>query len=198
MFQLGSMRSGVNLDILKKPQKTAFLDELDSAPSKILPSQARSFFNLIFAAFSANLPNNVYKQILKTVSIIIQDEKFLNSFMTGNYVNALPFENEVLHKSIFDFLYVLVSLDINALDSEFANNFSETMLASDPSKTLTLFALYSQSFNDADDPWPILDLLFLKSEPFEAPEFVQDYLSRTAPTFRVCHHIVGHDADTYH
>ena len=184
------MRKGVNLEVLKKPQRPAFLDELDSAPSNIILSQAKSFFNLTISSLNTELPNNVLKNILKTIAIIIQDEKFLNIFISGGYTSALPFENEILQKSLFDFLYVLISLDINALDSEFANSFSETMLPKDPSKTLTLLGLYSQSFNDADDPWPILDLLFLNSEPFEHIEFVQDYLSllvylvKSYPTYR--------------
>ena len=60
------MRKGVNLEVLKKPQRPAFLDELDSAPSNIILSQAKSFFNLTISSLNTELPNNVLKNILNT------------------------------------------------------------------------------------------------------------------------------------
>lgn len=184
------MNSGINFELLKHPQDPSFLDELDEVPYKITPREGRTFFNMMITALNKEIPNNISKSILKTLGTVIQDERQINTFINGNFISSLPLAKTQIKKSIFDFLYLLVSLDVNSLDSEFANAFSETLLPSDPSKTLTLFAIFSKKFNEADDPWPIVDLLFLKSETFTTQDYVQDYLTllvylvKTYPIYR--------------
>lgn len=179
----------VNLDLLNNPGSAEFIEELENAENSLMPKQAKAFFTKIFDAFDKEIPLNVSKFVIKVISQIIEDETIFSVFVSGGFAAKLPFNNKGLRRPLCDFIYTLIMKDINSIDADVAANMTE-LINFEPSKFLTLIAYYSESFDEADDPWPMLDLLFTNSEPFEEPDIAEDYISllthliQTYKTFR--------------
>ncbi|EAY04676.1 hypothetical protein TVAG_474740 [Trichomonas vaginalis G3] len=167
---------GVNLDAIGNPNCPEFIEELEKSPDLLTPKQAHAFFTKLFDDFKQNIPLSVAKFIIKVIMATLDDETILSVFISGGFAVKLPVGIKGLRKPICDFLYSLMLKDINSIDTDVVENMI-TLIHLEPSKVLTLIAYYSENFEDADDPWPMLDLLFTNSEPFEGPDIAEDYIS---------------------
>ncbi|OHT13218.1 hypothetical protein TRFO_16649 [Tritrichomonas foetus] len=169
-----SIVESVDLDILKKPESNRFIDEIQSAHVYLTLEQSTPFFNIVLSHFDKDLAIDKGKEILHCLSKILSVEDFLKVFVKKNFAVSLPFLRKEYIDDLFDVLYVIVTRAPEAFDEELCACFHKR-IKNRGEKSLLLITIYAQHFNEFDNPWPMLDLLFHCSSRFSKPDLAARY-----------------------
>lgn len=163
-----------NLGILKNMSNEGFFEELEMAPVTLHPHQSVQFFDILLSFFkndeSINKDNG--NMILNTITKVLTNDRHLTVFIQEGFASGLPFRHKIFHDAIFDILFVLVSLGPQCFDDDNLTRSFAPMIKRDPKKALTLLAIYSEKFNEVENPWPMVDLLIQ-----EAGRFTETYIA---------------------
>lgn len=179
----------VDLNIIRNPNSPKFLDELQSAYLYLRPDQAEKFFKIILSFFDKKIEIDTGKEILSCLCNVLSKEAFLKIFIKKDFAPSLPFTKKDYIDDLFDVLYVIVTRYPQAFDENLSACFSKK-IKNRGEKSLMIITTFSQHFNEIDDPWPMLNLLFTCSERFTKPDIVDSYsallstLVQNYPEFR--------------
>ena len=174
-----SIVENVDLDILKRPESNRFLDEIQGAYVYLTEEQTVPFFNIVLSHFDKELQIDKGKEILHCIARILSVDKFLRIFVRKNFAISLPFMRKEYIDDVFDILYILATRCPNAFNDQLCACF-EKRIKNRGEKSLVILTIYAQHFNDVDTPWPMLDLLFHKSDRFKKPDLAAKYASLLA------------------
>lgn len=180
-----------DLDILSNPSSKHFLDEITSVHLFVTHDQIVDFYQIVLGHFSdPNLDVACGKEILRAICKVLSiSDFFLRAFVEHNFASTLPFANRKYLDDLLDLMFVLVHRAPRVFDEEIANQF-RSRIKYRGEKSLMLLAFYAQKFNEVDNPWPMLDLLFQESERFGKEDIAGQYamllstLVQTYPEFR--------------
>ena len=186
-----SRTDSADLEILANPASKHFLDEIASAHLFVTHDQIVEFFRLVLSHFSnPDLDVACGKEILRAICKILSiSDFFLKAFIDNKFAPTLPFGNRKYLDDILDVLYVLVYRDPRVFDENLASQFG-SRIKNRGEKSLMLICFYAQRFNEVDNPWPMLDLLFSESARFSKEDIAGQYamllstLVQTYPEFR--------------
>lgn len=186
-----SDRSGdesVDLDIIRNPNSSRFLDELQSAYLYLRLDQADRFFKIILSFFDKKLEIDTGREILLSLCNVLSKDAFLKLFIRKGYALSLPFSKKDYIDDLFDVLYVIVTRYPQAFDEDLCTCFQKK-IKNRGEKSLMIITTFSQHFNEIDNPWPMMNLLF-SSDRFTKPDIVDKYsallstLVQNYPEFR--------------
>lgn len=104
----------------------------------------------------------------------LQNQKNLDEFCERQMLDQITFSST---GKFFDFLYFIASRAPLSFTPTSAKKFSE-LIPEDPKKCLTILAVYSKSFEEIEDPWPMLDLLY--GDEFLEKSIASDYVTLLA------------------
>lgn len=181
-----------DLEVLKNPESKHFLQEIAASHLFVTHNQILEYFRIVLSHFSnKELDVACGKEILRALCKILSiSDYFLKAFVDNGFAEALPIKGDKKYiDDVLDVLFILVKRAPRV--------FSETMAEAMGSrikrkgeKYLMLLAFYSQKFNEVDDPWPMLDLLFQQFDRFRKDDIAGQYamllstLVQTYPEFR--------------
>ena len=186
-----SRTDSADLEILADPNSKHFLNEIASVHLFVTHDQILEFYRLILSHFNnPDLDITCGKEILRALCKVLSiSDFFLKAFVDNNFAATLPFGNRKYLDDILDLLYVLVQRAPRVFDSTVASQFG-SRIKNRGEKSLMLLALYSQRFNEVDNPWPMLDLLFSETARFSKEDIAGQYamllstLVQSYPEFR--------------
>jgi hypothetical protein len=175
----------------KDPSDRNFLSVLRSVPDFLTLEDCEHFFNVILSHFvsRANLTKARGKAILSTITTLLANGIYTSRFIRRRFLSHLPIGLPEYAGGVFDILMLLTTQKPELLDESFVPLFTRQLPLS-PRKSLTIIARYGHCFEDLDDPWPLLDLLFTQWEVLATPGTAIDcvsllvFLCRTFPDFR--------------
>jgi len=168
-----------NLEVLRYPESMGFIEELDFSPDTLKSNQSVEFFEILLSYFANEISLDLGNHILATISKVICVKEHLSVFVQQNFINKLPFNQKAFIDPIFDILYILVTLAPVSFNEEFSKQFG-LLIRRGPQKSLTILALFSQHFDDIDNPWPIVDLLIQESSRFSSFDNIVNYVTLLA------------------
>ena len=180
-----------DLEILENPSSKHFIDEITSVHLFVTHDQILKFYQIVLSHFSnADLDVACGKEILRAICKVLSiSDFFLRAFVNNNFAEALPFANRKYLDDLLDVMFVLVHRAPRVFNEDIANQF-RSRIKYRGEKSLMLLCFYAQKFNDVDNPWPMLDLLFQESERFSKEDIAGQYamllstLVQTYPEFR--------------
>ena len=163
-----------NLQVLRSVNSPEFMDELEYSVDTIKPKQAEQYFSILLDHFQQDVSEEAGKAILIAISKVICVDDFLTIFIKNEHHLQLPFKKKQFAPEIFDILFVLVTVAPLAFDEKLSKCFG-SIIRRDPAKSLTLLAIYSQHFNEIDNPWPMVDLLIQEAHRFSSIQTAANY-----------------------
>lgn len=179
----------INFKILKNPDAREFIDELHNASLDLDPETAPKFFKVIMANFDKQIDPDKGKEILHTLCRVLSTESLLKIFVRKQFPKYLPFQPKEYINDLFDLLYVIVTRCPEAFDKDLCSGFMKRIKYRGE-KSLVIIRIFSQHFDEVDDPWPMLDLLFQCADRFTKQDLVSQYanllsiLVQVYPEFR--------------
>lgn len=189
--------SEVNLQILQDySDEEAFLQELQNAQDYLQPNQAKPFFRIVLQHFEEMVPLEIGQKILTTLCHVLAVKKNMSYFAAGDFALNLPFRQKNLTNNVLDVLYTVITRCPEAVTEDLANLFAKLIIRN-PKKSLVLISVYTQFFDDLENPYPFIDMLFNGEQYFLSKETAFDYISllmyltREFPSFREgrCHEV---------
>ncbi|OHS95202.1 hypothetical protein TRFO_02137 [Tritrichomonas foetus] len=168
-----------NLEILKNPEQRGFLDEIQSAHVYLTNDQAEEFFIIVLSHFDKDISIENGKAILHSICRILSKDEFLKVFVAKDLSSALPFSKKNYLEDVFDVLYVLVTRYPQAFNESLCARF-QRKIRNKGEKSLLILTIYSQHFNEIDNPWPMLELLFSEFNRFSKEDIAGKYASLLA------------------
>ena len=166
----------LNLKILRKPNSPDFLNELDKAPLCLQLNDATHFFKILLQHFESGINTELGNKILMCIANALIAGKFTETFISENFVLALPFSQKKFSNLIFEILRILLDQSMDFFDDDLVHQF-ESLIPVDPNRSLIIIALYSKDFANLENPYPMINLIFQHSEEFQTPELVFNYVS---------------------
>lgn len=168
-----------NLENLKSIHTPEFMDELEDIPETIKPKQVSQFYTIVLNHFENEIPEEIGRAILGTIAKIICIDEYLNIFIQTKSHLRLPYKKKQFVSDIYDILFVIVTAAPIAYEENLSRAFGG-IIRRDPSKALTLLAMYSQHFNEIDNPWPMVDLLIQEAHRFQGIETATNFATLLA------------------
>ncbi|EAY21235.1 hypothetical protein TVAG_166100 [Trichomonas vaginalis G3] len=182
--------SEVNLQILQDySDEEAFLQELQNAQDFLQPNQAKPFFKIVLQHFEEMVPLEIGQKILSTLAHVLCVKKNMSYFAAGDFALLLPFRQKNLTNDVLDVLYTVITRCPEAVTEDLANLFAKLIIRN-PKKTLVLISVYTQFFDELENPYPLIDMLFNGEQYFLKEATALDYLNllmyltREFPSFR--------------
>lgn len=166
----------LNFKVLRKPNSPDFLDEMDKAPLCLQSNEAAHFYKILLSHFESDINPELGNKILMCIAKILTLGKFTETFISENFVLALPFTQKKYSNPIFEILKILLEQSMDFFDEDLVHQF-ESLISNDPDRSLTIIALYSKDFANLDNPFPMIDLIFQHPDEFQTPELVFNYVS---------------------
>lgn len=181
-----------DLEILRNPDSKNFLAEIAASHLFVTHDQILDYFRIVLSHFSnPQLDVACGKEILRALCKVLSiSDFFLKAFVDNGFAEVLPIKGDRVYlDDVLDVLFVLVKRAPRVFNETIAEAIS-TKIRRKGEKYLMLLAFYSQQFNEVDDPWPMLDLLFQEFERFMKEDIAGKYamllstLVQTYPEFR--------------
>ena len=154
----------------------SFVSELRKADRSLKPEDASEFFEILCGHLRTIQDLEIASEIYLAIEKVISQKKFLDVFVSGNFLNRLPFTRKAHFEMLLDVVYTVVDRAPNAFDADFAEKF-QGIIRHRGRKCLIVLAMYARHFNNLQDPWPMLDLLFYEEERFTVIDVVCQYVS---------------------
>lgn len=180
-----------NLELLKNPMQKGFLDEIQCAHIYLTPNQINDYFSIVLSHFEKEIPDECGHAILHSLCWVLSNDSNLNQFVDSekNYPLLLPFSKKGYLDDVFDVLYIIVTRRPEAFNEELIEKFNRKV-KSKGLKSLKILSVYSQHFNDINDPYPMLEVLFNNFKRFSQTDVADKYanllaiLVQSYPEFR--------------
>ncbi|EAX88252.1 hypothetical protein TVAG_089000 [Trichomonas vaginalis G3] len=166
-----------NLEILKVPNVDGFYEELEASPETLHYSQSREFFEILLNYFQQSIDEETGNLILYTIAKVLCNDRHLDVFIKENFALQLPYRQRMFQDSVFEIIFVLVSLGPHCFDDSRITKQFAPLIKRNPKKSLTILAIYAQKFAYIENPWPMVDLLIQESQRFIGPELAANYVS---------------------
>ena len=166
-----------------------FLGELANAEEFLDSTQSKAFFRIILSHFEETVPENIGTAILTTLSHVLSVKKHMDRFAGGSFALKLPFKQKNLTDPLLDLFFVIFTRCPELVTEDVAYAFSP-LIVRRPKKTLVLISIYCQFFDELENPWPLVDMLFNGEQYFTNEECCADFLNlltflcREFPSFR--------------
>ena len=125
----------IDFGILEKASGKAFQSLLNSIPESISESNVKKFYDISLKVLnnqSVKLENK--GRIIIALCKTIGEEEYLSSFIDGNYLMKLPFDDENLRLQLFDVFYIIASNSPSSITKEAAQKL-EYILPSCPRRS---------------------------------------------------------------
>lgn len=165
-----------NLKIIKNPNSKHFLQEIKSAHLFLTDEQIPEFFEIVLNHFSDDVSLESKKAILLSICRILSIKKNLDVFVNMEFPSLLPFLKKKLTDDLFNVLYILALQAPHAFNEDLCAIFRKE-IPYRGAKSLLLITIFAQKFNDLEDPWSMLDLLFHEKNRFSQPDIADKYSS---------------------
>lgn len=148
----------INILNLKDPNKPIFMQELKCSFMNLTSAQEHEFFSTLLSHFASPLLTVDTGRIILTAiyKFLCQTSRQINF---KQLVLKLPFSNYNYLAQNLDILYVLAEQDPNVFTKEVSIKF-KPLIRQNPYKCLTILAILTINFEEFEDPWSMLDLLF--------------------------------------
>lgn len=177
---MSSKESSSNIKVFRKYSNKNFAEGLEKAHETIREKDALEFFKTVLGNFSReDLPFEYGNMIMKSIAKVIQVDENASVFIKNHIATLLPITNNQYNEGLFNLYYILFTKYAVQLDDCIVA-ILKTLINANPKKVLTLIALYSQQFDEIDNPWPVVDLLIQEGNLFKGADLAPDYVSLLA------------------
>jgi hypothetical protein len=132
--------------------------DFEARVRKVTSKDCRSFFESVVGHLRDKAPREVLKTVLQKCAELVDDPKCASMFCNVGVVRLLPHKDHFLSGVILDVLEGLVAHVPVLFDSGFVSVLSD-LLHRKPRRVVHLLSVYSKSFDEIENPWPILDIV---------------------------------------
>ena len=175
------------LERLQNDTNQNFISSLRTAPILLSHHDSAKFFNDVLAQFreKKKVTVEVGAEILKTIRLLIKDQRFFAVFCENDCILKLPYKCPELIEDMLPLLYDIMNYDLNQIKDPFGDidHFMATAIF-DPLKALATIRAYAMKAIEMDneregpyDPWTVIDILYNGVTAFMQPEVYQRYLT---------------------
>lgn len=175
LFLREVLMSKIDLTILGDPDNRLFFQEIRSVHEKMETHQP-GLFRTLLGNFEKDISEQAGNELLIALCKILSNPIHTSAFIRGRSAERLPYSKREFSDRLFDLLYILALNCPTAFTAPVAKLFSK-MIRVNPYKSLYIIGLFAKQFDNVDDPWPMLDLLFKYESHFKQLEVVENYLT---------------------
>ena len=167
------MAQTLDWDALVDPTSKRFLQTVQISPSRVSRSQLGEYFQVMIDNYYEVRSRDVKKEVLLAICrTISKGEKYAKKF-GEQFLPSLGIDEMTLN--VVYLMAERLPSSLNAIEKEI-----EAAIATFPKQILWIICVYSQKFEEMDNPWPIVELLLSHVNEFKVKELAEDYVSLLA------------------
>lgn len=174
MSQVGE--SLIDLQILHNSNHPEFLRQLKLSYFKVQQPELAQYYKVLLSHFQNRIHARLGNEILLVLCKALNSERNIAVFAQEKMIELLPFAQKEFRSQLLDLLYILVNNVPDIFTADIAAQISY-LVPGEARKCLTLVAYFAREFDNVQEPFPMVDILFRQSDEFRSIECADDYVS---------------------